>query len=243
MSGKPETSRVKIDLQQHPELNTALSNAGYNFDPNESLEIYIPSHGASPAEMNKLLKKLRDFGETVVDENKKSATNSSQSIRRSYWTLYIMYCAMFAVGIVTAIIAIIKGFTASGATDTYSTLIFAGLSAGSFFTLFLTRPLESLERNSIFSSWLIAVTNTYWTELAAFDDTDSDKAYDHLKKATDDMTKDLSTLADKHATAIGKYPALTTPDAKTSSSKSGGQGGKSDTPKSGSNGHADNPQS
>jgi|SRR5579871_543564 len=176
-----------------------------------------PPPNFSNAPSAEMIEKLRQFASNVIDENKNSLRNSSRSIRRSYWTLYLMYCAMFTVGIATAIVTIIKGFLATNPTDIYSTLIFAGLSASSFFTLFITRPLESLERNSIYSSWLIAVTNTYWTEYAYFDDPES--AYDDLKKATDDLTKELSTLADKHATAIGKYSALTNPDAKTPSPK------------------------
>jgi hypothetical protein len=184
---------------------------------------------ASSTETIEMFKKLRQFALNVIDENKKSLHNSSHSIRRSYWTLYLMYCAMFIIGVATAIVAIIKGFLATNPTDTYSTLIFAGLSAGSFFTLFITRPLESLERNSIYSSWLIAVTNTYWTECAYFDDPES--TYKDLKKATDDLTKELSTLADKHAAAVGKYPVLTSQDTKTSSPKTG-QGSNPNNPKS-----------
>lgn len=225
MSDESGAQKMKINLKEHPELMQTLSEAGFNIDLEKYSELFIaeprifsyPTTNVSP-ESKEVLSKLRQFALQVIDENKMSLRNSSHSIRRSYWTLYLMYCTMFTVGITTAIVAIIKGFTASSATDTYSTLIFAGLSAGSFFTLFITRPLESLERNSIFSSWLIAITNTYWTEYAYFDD--PGKAYDDLKKATDDLTKELSDLADKHATAIGKYPALTTPDAKTSPPKS-----------------------
>lgn len=239
MSDTTLAQGVTINTKEYPDLMRELSSAlniDINPDENPLISIRPPYPGAKPPEMEAFLKKIRDFADTVVDENKKSVLNSSQSIRRSYWTLYLMYSVMFTVGIATAIVAIIKGFTASSATDTYSTLIFAGLSATSFFSLFITRPLESLERNSIFSSWLVAVTNTYWTELASFDDSDPDKAYDHLKKATDDLTKDLGILADKHATAIGKYPALTGPDAKT-----GGQDGTG-KPQPGSDGQPHNPK-
>jgi len=149
------------------------------------------------AETTEMQKKVRQFALGVIDENKNSLHNSSCSIRISYWTLYGMYCLLFLVGVVTAVFAIIKGFTARSATDTYSSLIFAGLSAGSFFALFITRPLESLERNSIFSSWLITIINTYWTKYGYFNDPST--VYEDLKKATDDVTKELSQLADKRA--------------------------------------------
>src|SRR5258708_7463026 len=107
----------------------------------------VPPHTSSHTtpvspDTQKVLQKLRKLASDAIDENTKSLHNSCNSIRRSYWTLFVMYCVMFTVSIATAIVAIIKGFTASSATDTYSTLIFAGLSAGSFFTLFITRPLK-----------------------------------------------------------------------------------------------------
>jgi hypothetical protein len=170
-----------------------------------------PKFDLSSAEMTQTLANLKRFAAQVIDQNNRNLHNSSRSIRRSYWTLYVMYCAMFTLGIATAIVAIIKGILAMNLADTYSTLIFAGLSAGSFFTLFINRPLESLERNALYSSWLIAITNTYWTKLGYFND--QTMVYDDLKKATNDLTKELSTLADKHATAIGKDPALICPDA------------------------------
>ena len=37
---------------------------------------------------------------------------------------------------------------------------------------------------------------------------DLEKIDDELEDATQDLVKDLTTLADKHAAAIGKYPAL-----------------------------------
>lgn len=234
MSDNRLAGRMIIDANEHPELMREISRT-LHIDPSDFKQFLVaPYPGATPVEKQEFLKKIRGFAETVVDENKKSALNSSHSIRRSYWTLYFMYSIMFTVGIVTAIVAIIKGSTASSAVDTYSTLIFAGLSAASFFTLFITRPLESLERNSIISSWLIAVTNTYWTALASFDDRDPDKAYDHLKKATDDLTKKLGILADKHATAMGKYSALAGPEAKKEDQDDTGK------PKAGPAGQADN---
>jgi hypothetical protein len=37
---------------------------------------------------------------------------------------------------------------------------------------------------------------------------DLEKIDDELEDATQDLVKDLTTLADKHAAATGKYPAL-----------------------------------
>jgi len=165
---------------------------------------------------------LQAFAAQVVKQNTQNLLVMDGYMRRSYHTVFAMYVALFVVGLGTAIAAIIKGFVATGAANAVPALVFAGLSVGSFFTLFLTRPLESLERNSIFSAWLIAITNTYWTRLAYF--ADPGKIDDELRAATADLVRDLGTLADKAATAYGKYPALTAMGGGTAST-SGTAGG------------------
>ncbi len=149
---------------------------------------------------------LNSFAQDVLKENVNSLETLSQYIRRSYQTVYLMYCTLFLVGLVTAIAAIIKGFTAQNGIEAIPSLIFAGLSTASFFTLFITRPLESLERNTFFSSWIVAIMDNYWTRLMYFQNPQTIDA--NLKDAISDLVTELSTLADKYATAIGKYPPL-----------------------------------
>jgi transposase len=96
-----------------------------------------------------------------------------------------MYRILFGVGVLTACFAIYKGFSASNPSQIVPSLVFAGLSAASFFTLTIVRPLDSLERNTIFSSWIIGLTNTYWTRIALIDDLQ--KQQDELKQANDDL--------------------------------------------------------
>ena len=150
---------------------------------------------------------LNSFAQEVLKENVNSLETLSQYIRRSYQTVYLMYCTLFLVGLVTAIAAIIKGFTAQNGIEAIPSLIFAGLSTASFFTLFITRPLESLERNTFFSSWIVAIMDNYWTRLMYFQNPQTIDA--NLKDAISDLVSELSNLADKYATAIVKYPPLT----------------------------------
>ena len=95
-----------------------------------------------------------------------------------------------------------RGFVAQSAPEAVGAVAIAGLSASSFFALFLTRPLESLERNIIYSAWLTAVTNTYWTQLMYLDDPHT-VARD-LTRTTDELLGSLSLLADHHSKATGK---------------------------------------
>lgn len=157
-----------------------------------------------------MLEQLHRFAEGVFKENINGLRYSSWYVRASFWLLLIMYVVLFLVGIVTAVFAVIRGFQVNTGGEAIGVVAIGGLSAASFFSLFLTRPLESLERNTIYMAWLTAIQNTYWTRLMYF--SDLSKIDDDLEDATQDLVKDLTTLADKHAAAIGRYPALAGPE-------------------------------
>jgi len=108
---------------------------------------------------------IQQFARRVVEQNIQNLVGSAGFSRRSFTTVYLMYVIMFVVGVGAAVVAVIRGFIATTAPESVTSFAFAGLTAASFFTLFLIRPLESIERDSIFSSWLTAAVNTYWTRL------------------------------------------------------------------------------
>ncbi len=147
---------------------------------------------------------IQRFARSVIEESTKSATASSQAIRRSRTLLSTMYVLLFVVGLAAAAASVIKGFTADQGAEAAGALVIGGLSAASFFSFFLARPLESLERNSIYSQWLTASVNSYWTRLAYLSDADTVGA--DLEDATRDLVEDLRTLAGYHAAAIAKAP-------------------------------------
>ena len=194
---------------------------GSNFPDTAPLRL-VPIDSTDPAEQAK----VKQFALQVLTEVNNSLKFTNVYPRLSYYTVFSMYILLFVVGLGTAIAAIVKGLIAQNAGDAIPSLIFAGLSAASFFTLFITRPLESLERNTIFSSWLTVIMNNYWTRLMYFKDP---KTIDKdLQDATDKTDTELSSLADKYATAIGKYPALT--GATAGSDGGGNQPGGSNQP-------------
>lgn len=181
----------------------------------ENFLIRLPNSSHSPDNAEMLA--LREFAASVVKENTINVQNSSNYIRYSFWSLYVMYCLLFLIGLGTAICAVIKGLQTNTTGEAIGALVIGGLSAASFFSLFLARPLESLERNSIYASWLTMAVNTYWTRLLYFSKLETiDK---DLENATDDLVKYLKTLADKHAVAIGKYPSLVSPEPKKEDQK------------------------
>ncbi len=159
---------------------------------------------------------MQKLAQDRLKESNIDLHSSSLAIRRAYGVVFFMYCSLFVVGLGTAIFAIIRGFLATNPAETVPAVLFAGLSVGSFFTLFIVRPLESLERNSIYSSWLFATINTYWTEVLAV------TSSSELESATNNLVDELTKLADMHAKATGKYSAPTGPggDATTSQTDS-----------------------
>jgi hypothetical protein len=171
-----------------------------------------------PSATDEELKMLHEIALAVLRQNKASMEQTSRYISRSYRTVFVMYVSLFVVGILTAAAAIYKGLIAQNGTAAIPSLIFAGLSAASFFTLFLVRPLESLERNTFFSSWIVSVVNTYWTRLMYLNNLDNIDT--DLKDATTDLITALSNLTDKYAAATGKHSVLTEPEAKSTSTSS-----------------------
>lgn len=151
---------------------------------------------------------VQKFAAHVFKENIINVSNTGDYIRRSFLTLYWMYVVLFVIGVFGAVLTVVKGLTAQSASDAGGAAVIGGLSVASFLAIFVTRPLESLERNTIYDSWLTAVTNSYWTRLMYFNDP---KTIDQdLKHATDDLVDELGKLADKHAGAISKYASPST---------------------------------
>jgi len=143
---------------------------------------------------------LQRFAMGVMKQNTKNVYRSSRYINLSFKTLYAMYLALFIVGMVSSVLAIYKGLTDP---QIASVATLGGLSIASFLSLFLTRPLESLERTSIFTSWLTAVMNTYWSRLMYFSDlTTIDR---DLDDATKDLVNHLKAMAETHTAALAKY--------------------------------------
>ncbi len=172
-----------------------------------------------------LTKEVKKFATRVLQQNSSSMMTLNKSVSRSYWLLRWMYLALFLVGLTAACLAIYKGFTATDASTTVPSLMFAGLSVGSFFALFLIRPLESLERSTFFSSWIIAIANTYWTQVAYLENADTFKQ--DLEEITENLVIDVTKLVDKYTEVMGKLPSPKAPrKPKTQPGGGGGGGGE-----------------
>jgi len=147
---------------------------------------------------------VRAFARRVISEGTRNAEAANKAVRQSRQLLTVMYVGMFLVGLFAAAAAVVKGIGADTGAEAAGAAVVGGLSAASFFSFFLARPLESLERNSIYSQWLAAAVNSYWTRLAYLSDPETIGT--DLEDATRDLVRDLKALAGQHSAAIAKAP-------------------------------------
>lgn len=110
-----------------------------------------------------------------------------------YWTTVWMYRILFGVGILAFVVAAVLGALGYGAP---TTAIFGGLSVVTFLAYFLNRPLQALEENLQFITWLGVIYNSYWTRLAYIQKLDT--VQQEVTQATDDAITKIKELMDKH---------------------------------------------
>jgi hypothetical protein len=167
--------------------------------PPSSLSFLPPPPPASAS-----VEEVHAFTRAVLDQARVSAVASSKAIRRNRALLSILYVLMFLVGLAAAVAAVVKGLVADTAAEAGAAAVVAGLSAASFFSFFLARPLESLERNSIYTQWLTATVTSHWLRLAYLSDPATAGA--DLEEALRDLVRDLRGLARQHAEAVARAP-------------------------------------
>lgn len=121
-----------------------------------------------------------------------------------YWTTVWMYRILFGLGVASFLVA--AGLSAFTNKEGY-TLVFGGLSALSLLTYFFNRPLQALEENLQFITWLGLIYNSYWTRLVYLNSQpDVQKG---LQDATDDAIQRIKELMTAHAKRAGKRETFT----------------------------------
>ena len=68
----------------------------------------------------------------------------------------------------------------------------------------MNRPLQALEENLQFITWLGIIYNTYWTRLVYSQDAETFQ--DDVEEATNDAILKIKELLDKHTERSGKRP-------------------------------------
>lgn len=132
-----------------------------------------------------------------------------------YWLTVIMYVLLFAVGLGAFVMAVILGLRATSvdaaqanamASVLGSSAIFGGITIVAFLTYFLSRPLQALEENLQFITWLGIIYNTYWTRLAYIQKLETVQA--ELESATADAITKIIELMNKHKERSDNRPTF-----------------------------------
>jgi len=120
-----------------------------------------------------------------------------------YYTTLWMYRILFGLG-VTAFVAAIA--VSVWLREPAFALIFGGLSVGAFLGYFISRPIQALEENLQFITWLGIIYNSYWTSLAAIQN--PDRVQDELRATTAETVAAIEKLVDRQSRAQRKRPGL-----------------------------------
>jgi hypothetical protein len=126
-----------------------------------------------------------------------------QAFMRPYYTTVWMYRILFSVGILSFVVA--AGMSA-WTNDYRFGIIFGGLSLASFLSYFISRPLQALEENLQFITWLGIVYNNYWTRIACM--ADQSTIQKDLQDAMRDATNEIEKIVNKHKEVSGKRPEM-----------------------------------
>lgn len=123
-----------------------------------------------------------------------------------YWTTVTVYAILCSIGVTSFVVAVILGLRAATVGAALGTVaIFGGLSIASFLTYFVSRPLQALEENLQFITWLGIVYNTYWTRLVhAMDQT---TFHQEIEDATNDAVASIQDMLATHSEHTSKRPS------------------------------------
>jgi hypothetical protein len=117
---------------------------------------------------------------------------------KPYHSVIWMYRILFALGILAFITAAILVYLLQ---DTpfkalFMAALFVGLGSFSLLSWFLSRPLQSLEKNLHLNTCLGIIYNTYSTHLAS---TDPETLHDGVRCATNNAIREIERLIDNEA--------------------------------------------
>ena len=141
---------------------------GGEFDINLLLPIPAESQGAKPTDE---MQKVVDQAQRELMQNVARASRSTmRRIGASFTGHLAMNVLLFLVGIGSFAVAVYKGLENPDQADAVVSAAFGGLTAASFITYFITRPMDSVATSGPEAAWLLGMVNTYWTKLIYLND-------------------------------------------------------------------------
>ncbi len=163
-----------------------------------------PVAGKSLAEADpELYEAWRDHMRRGFENNQTMFEEVLTGFMNPYWTTVWMYRILFGVGVAAFVIAALVAAFTQGPVLTG---IFGGISVAAFLGYFLNRPLQALEENLQFITWLGVIYNSYWTRLAYT--TDLATVQQELDAATNDTIAKIKELMDRHVERSTSRPVI-----------------------------------
>ena len=133
--------------------------------------------------------------------NEEMFKRTLEAFMRPYNITVGMYVVLFIMGVSFFSVAVYLGLKNP---QSLVAIAFGGLSVGTFVLFFIRQPVQALEENLEFITWLGVAFNTYWTRLMYMQNHDTIQA--DLKAATDDYSNTVERLITKHAKLRAKRP-------------------------------------
>lgn len=133
-----------------------------------------------------------------------------------YRITVLLYVVLFLVGISLFVVATVLALRGD---QPLVAAAFGGLSVASFLLFFIRQPLQALEENLEFITWLGVAFNTYWTRLMYIQD--SARVQEELKAAAEDYYVTVERLIHKHAALRERRPGAE-PEAAAEAAGPGG---------------------
>jgi hypothetical protein len=187
-----------------PRSDTATPVAGSEDGHTSFLPVQVT--GRDRAVDKELLEAWKEYMKEGFKQNNRMFSRVLRAFIIPYWLTVAMYVALFLFGLsafgLAAYLAVQQQLEFAA--------IFGGLSAATFLTFFISRPLRSLEQNVILITWLGIVYNTYWSQL--MNATDPATIQKDLDAVTATALKDLKALATAQGKLSSQRPDLPNPD-------------------------------
>jgi hypothetical protein len=134
-------------------------------------------------------------------QNEQMFRSTLEAFMKPYRLTVWLYATLFGVGVGLFLIAVLIGLRNG---NSIVAIAFAGLSVTAFLAFFVRQPLQALEENLEFITWLGVAFNTYWTRLMYI--TDPKTVHVELKSAEEDFRMSVERLIAQHAGLRGKRP-------------------------------------
>lgn len=150
-----------------------------------------------------LYKAWRHHIEHGFTNNQTMFSRILEAFMHPYWTTIWMYRILFGVGVAAFLFA--AGLSAFAGKEGYA-LVFGTVGVVTMLSYFFNRPLQALEENLQFITWLGVIYNTYWTRLVYTQDLATFQQ--EAEKITNDTIAKIKELMDKHTERSSQRPGL-----------------------------------